>query len=114
MNNNLMKLVVFAILFFIFAMAFSYFKSINRPEAKAPAYVTYSDIDQEVQQTPRDIFATECAKPGYLTYKVCGCAFDYLEENIGLQGIIKMGLELNDGDEPPAIVMEAVKYCLAK
>lgn len=118
MNNNLMKLVVFAILFFIFAMAFSYFKSINRPEAKAPAYVTYSDIDQEVapstSEKMRESFVGGCMEGQVLSRKVCSCTYSYLEENLGVDGVLKMATKYNEIGEMPKIVDEAFEYCITK
>lgn len=114
MNNNLLKLVVFAILFFIFAVAFNYFKNINRPANTTPAYVTYSDIDREVKQTPKEIFVDACMAGGRVGRQFCSCSYEYIVEKIGVNGMIKMGMEYNETGESPAIATEAAEYCLSK
>jgi hypothetical protein len=76
----------------------------------APTGVSQNSLMEKSKA--RAAFLEGCTAEGS-SASLCGCVFDELEGVIGVNGMVKIGLEVTDPAELPPVVVEAVNRCVA-
>lgn len=78
--------------------------------------------EQESKNTPvvaenstfKDDFMSGCTEAGPGFYGYCSCAYDKLEKQLGISGLIKMSIEYDETGVLPNEVLPAMTACADK
>lgn len=78
--------------------------------------------EQETKNTPviaenstfKDDFMSGCTEAGPGFYNYCNCAYNKLEQDLGINGLIKMSIKYDETGVLPSEVLPAMSACADK